>query len=88
MSDIEKQDAEDTEEIWVNASEATEITGYNYHSVLKLIFKISKQPEEDREVRMRKRSTGWEMWLPDLLNYIYKPGAGPQTKRKHKNLDT
>ena len=71
------------DEIWVNTSEATEFTGYNYHSIRKMIQRIANQPEDSREIKLRKRSTGWEMWLPDLVIYLKKPGRGPQPKRKN-----
>ena len=79
---------EKIEEIWVNTAEATEITAYNYHSVRKLIQRFANQPEDEREVKMRRRSTGWEMWLPDLMKYLDKPGRGPQPKRKIPDEDT
>ena len=82
MSDMEP-DKIVPEEIWVNTYEATEFTGYNYHSVRKVIQRIANQPEESREIKMRRRSTGWEMWLPDLITYLKKPGRGPQPKRKN-----
>jgi hypothetical protein len=70
------------EQIWVNTAEATEATGYNYHSIRKLIQRIASQPEETREIKMRRRSTGWELWLPDLMAYVDKPRSGPPIKRK------
>ena len=84
MSDaeIEKVDAQ---EIWVDLFEATEITGYNYHSMRRLVYGISQQPEDEREIKMRKRTSRWELWLPDLMKYIAKPGHGPQPKRTEKN---
>jgi hypothetical protein len=74
------------EEIWVNLSEAAEIMRYNLLSVRKLADRLSKQPEAEREIRMRKRSFGWEMWLPDLMVYMSKPRRGPKPKRA-KTLD-
>jgi hypothetical protein len=73
------------EEIWVTVTEAAEKTGYNYHSMRKMIWKIAGQPEDEREIQLRKRSYGWELWLPDLIGYIdEKPGRGPQGKRSEK----
>ena len=73
------------DEIWVNTSEAAEFTGYNYHSIRKVIQRISTQPEESREIKMRRRTTGWEMWLPDLLEYVNRPRSGPPIKRKKED---
>ncbi len=84
MSDPEVERIE-PQEIWVNTSEATEITGYNYHSVRRLMQRFANQPEDQREVKMRRRSTGWEMWLPDLMDYVAKPRRGPQIKSKKED---
>jgi hypothetical protein len=81
MSDIEREKT-DSQEIWVNTTEATEITGYNYHSVRKLITRFGNQPEAERAIKMRRRSTGWELWLPDLIAYLEKPRPGPRIKSK------
>ena len=70
------------DEIWVNTSEAAELTGYNYHSIRKVIQRIASQPEDSREIKMRRRTTGWEMWLPDLMAYVERPRSGPPIKRK------
>jgi hypothetical protein len=72
----------ETQEIWVNVTEAAEITGYFRDHLRKLATRIWKQPEDKREIRLRKRSSGYEIWLPDLLAYIEKPARGPQPKRK------
>jgi hypothetical protein len=69
-------------EIWVNVTEAAEITGYFRDHLRKLATRIWKQPEEKREIRLRKRSSGYEIWLPDLLDYIQKPAHGPQPNKK------
>ena len=84
MSDTELEKIE-SQEIWVNTAEATEITGYNYHSIRRLIQRFANQPEEKRDVKMRRRSTGWEMWLPDLMAYVAKPRPGPQIKSKKED---
>jgi len=72
------------EEIWVTVTEAAEKTGYNYHTMRKMIWKTASQPEDEREIKLRKRSYGWELWLPDLIAYLQKPGRGPQGKRADK----
>lgn len=68
--------AEKIEEIWVNTGEAAEITGYNFESIRSVVKRISNQPEDEREIRLRKRAYRWELWLPDLMKYVSKPGRG------------
>jgi hypothetical protein len=72
------------EEIWVNVTEGAEITGYHRDYLKKLMLKIWNQPENEREMRLRKRSNGYEIWLPDLVAYIGKIGRGPYQKEKQK----
>jgi hypothetical protein len=83
---MEKQTSDlGVEEIWVTVTEAAEKTGYNHHTMRKMIWKIAGQPEDKREIQLRKRSYGWELWLPDLFEYIgEKPGRGPKGKRSEK----
>lgn len=73
---------------WVTVTEAAEKTGYNLHSMRKMIWKIAKQPEAEREIKLRERSYGWELWLPDLIKYIDKPGRGPQGSHIEKNKES
>lgn len=67
------------EEIWVNIAEAAEITGYSVFSIRGVVKRIVKQPEAKREIKLRLRSYRWELWLPDLMKYVVKPGRGPRT---------
>jgi len=67
------------EEIWVNTTEGAEITGYNQQYLMRLAQKVSQQPEEEREIKIRRRR-GYELWLPDLVAYIER-ARGPYTKR-------
>ena len=83
MSDEEVKVAE---EIWVNLSEATEITGYNYNSLRKVIWQMAQEPEEQRSIKIKKRSNAWELWLPDLMNFMQEPRRGPQAKRKKDSI--
>jgi len=76
-ADLEKIDSKG---IWVDIFEAAEITGYNYHSMRSLVQRISNQPEAEREIRIRKRTSRWELWLPDIYAYLDKPGRGPKHK--------
>jgi hypothetical protein len=74
-----------TEETWVNIVEAAESTGYNRNYIQKLVKKLSKQPEEEREIRLRLRTSYWEVWLPDLVQYISTNSMrGPRKKRKSR----
>ncbi len=79
MSDEEAKLAED---IWVNTSEAAEITGYTTSGLRQLAAAMFKKPEEERMVNVRKRSSGWELWLPDLIYYVEQPRKGPQLKSR------
>jgi len=84
MSDVELEKIE-PKEIWVDLYEAAEIIGYNYHSMRRLIYGMSQQPEDEREIKLRKRTSRWELWLPDLIKYVEKPGRGPYGKRSDSN---
>lgn len=83
MSDAER---EKVEEIWVNTAEGAEITGYNPESLKNLAYKMAQQPEDQRAVKVRKRSNGWEIWLPDLMVYVKRPRPGPPIKRNKSDL--
>lgn len=75
-------DLSKVEKIWVNASEAVEITGYHRSHVSKLSAQMAQKPESEREIQIKKRSTGTELWLPDLIAYVSKVGRGP--KKHHQ----
>jgi hypothetical protein len=70
------------EEIWVNIREGAEITGYSRQYILNLAMEMQKTPEEEREVKVKKRSFGYELWLPDLLVHRKRMGRGPRKKHK------
>jgi hypothetical protein len=72
----------ETQEIWVNVTEAAALTGYNRDHMRKLATKLWKLPEDERPVRLRKRSSGYDIWLPDLMAYIQEFGYGAYGKRK------
>ena len=66
------------EEIWVMTSEGAKLTGYNLEYLKKLAQKVSKLPEDERPIKIRKRAQHYhEFWLPDLLRYIDEIGYGP-----------
>jgi hypothetical protein len=79
------EEVKQVEETWVNLSEAAEITGYNSGSLRRLAWSMSQEPEEQQTIKLRKRSNGWEMWLPDLMVYVKRPRPGPILKSKKTN---
>jgi hypothetical protein len=79
MSDAELEKL-DSQEIWVVLYEAAELTGYSIDGVRRVANRIGKLPEEERPIRMRKRSSRWELWLPDLLAYMDQNNHGPHRK--------
>jgi hypothetical protein len=45
-------------------------------------------PEDERVIKVRKRSRGYDIWLPDLLSYMEQGSNGPQVRnRKNEKLD-
>lgn len=58
------------DEIWVSTSEGARITGYNQNHLQKLARINWNLPEEERTLKINKRSHGYEIWLPDLIKYI------------------
>ncbi len=68
------------EQIWVNITEATKITGYNRGHMSRLVRTIWNQPEETRPIKLRHRTSGYELWLPDLIEYMEKIARGPYLK--------
>ena len=73
---------QETTETWVNTTEAAEFTGYHRDYVQKLARDNWKLSDKERLIRVRKRSRGYDIWLPDLLNYIKEHGYGPYPKRQ------
>ena len=71
------------QEIWVMTREGAELTGYSSEYVEKLAHKNLKLPEDERQIKVRKRSGYfYELWLPDLLRYIKETGYGPHQNKK------
>ena len=68
------------QQIWVTTREGAEVTGYNSQYLEKLAKKNWQQPEDERTIKIRKRSGRYELWLPDLLRYIKEIGYGPYPK--------
>jgi hypothetical protein len=76
MSDLLMRD------MWVNTTEAAEITGYHFEYVRKLARDNWNIPENDRVIRVRRRSNRYDIWLPDLIKYMQEHGYGPYPKRQ------
>ncbi len=71
------------QEIWVTTNEAEELTGYNRRYLKQLANKNAKLPDDERLIKVRKRSgLFYELWLPDLLRYIEEIGYGPHQNKK------
>jgi hypothetical protein len=79
MGDESPQKVED---IWVNVTEGAQITGYNRAYIVQLAKRMWDRPEAEREIRIRKRTNGYDLWLPDLVTYKERSGRGPQRKRR------
>ena len=72
----------EAQQIWVNVAEAAEATGYSRDRIKRIMMQIWKLPEEQRTIQIRKRTNGFDIWLPDLFAYLSEFGKGPQRKRK------
>lgn len=75
-------DPASVEQTWVNVTEGAEITSYNRDHLRQFVRKLWNMPESERSIQIRKRTNGFELWLPDLVAYVNEPGHGPQRKRK------
>ncbi len=76
MSDTDK-----IEEIWVTVTEAAQMTGYSRDRVQRIAYNNWSLPEEEREIVMRRNSSGYLIYLPSLVEYSLVPGNGPKAKR-------
>lgn len=70
------------QQIWVTTREGAEVTGYNSQYLEKLANKNWRLPEDERLIKLRKRSGRYELWLPDVLIYIEEIGYGPHQDKK------
>ncbi len=70
------------QEIWVMTREGAEITGYSSRYLGQLAQKNLLLSEDERDIKVRKRSGRHELWLPDLLRYIKEIGYGPHQDKK------
>jgi len=68
--------------VWVVIGEAAEITGYHRNYLQKIARKMWLQPEDERLIQLRKRASHYELWLPDLLDYIKNHGYGPHNPKR------
>jgi hypothetical protein len=80
---------ETAEQIWVTTKEGAEMTGYSQEYLERLANKNWRQPETERLIQVRNRSGRYELWLPDLLQYMAEHGTGPQihTRRSEGNSE-
>ena len=65
------------QEMWVTTREGSELTGYSSRYLEQLASKNSRLSDDERYIKVRKRSGRHELWLPDLLRYIEEIGYGP-----------
>jgi hypothetical protein len=78
---MEKQTSDlGVEEIWVNVTEGAELSGYNADHVRLLARDNWRLPEAQRLIKVRKRTNGYDIWLPDLIRYKTEVGRGPHEK--------
>ena len=70
------------QEVWVTTREGAEATGYNIDYLEQVARKNFRLPEHEREIKIRKRSNRYELWLPDILRYIKEIGYGPHQDKK------
>jgi hypothetical protein len=77
-------DRKRVEETWVNTIEGAEITGYNVDYLRQIAYKMWRQPENERVIKVRFRAHRYELWLPELVYYIENTGHGPHPKRAKK----
>jgi hypothetical protein len=70
------------QETWVMMTEGAELTGYNSRYLGQLAKKNLLLSEDERDIKVRKRSGRLELWLPDLLRYINEIGYGPHQDKK------
>ena len=84
MSDMELNKIE-SKEIWVDLYEAAELTGYSIVGLRGVIQRMKQLAEEEREIKVRKRTGRWELWLPDILIYVDRPNRGPNRRGKQSS---
>jgi hypothetical protein len=72
---MEAFEEDPTQGVWVNAQEGADITGINREELRRLADQMTKQPEQNRIVRVVQRARELRFWLPDLVQYIGERGA-------------
>src|SRR5262249_53587835 len=60
------------EEIWINVEQGAERTGYHLDHVRRLARESLRMPENERLIKVRREGHAYEIWLPDLINYVEK----------------
>jgi hypothetical protein len=65
-----------TEQIWVSAKDGAEITGYTPAYLLQLVKNMFLQPEAERPIQVRNEANQYQIWLPDLIEFVSQYAAG------------
>jgi len=68
------------EQIWVTIAEAAEITGYSISYMRRMTSRLWNSAENERTLKLRKRSGRLELWLPDLMAYAETRGPYKKTE--------
>ena len=70
------------EQIWIPVKEAAEMTGYTPAYLTALVKDMLLQPENERPMQVRQVSNGYEIWQPDLIEFVAQYAAG----RLHRDV--
>lgn len=65
-----------TEQTWVTVKEAAELTGYSPGWMTKWARDMFALPENERAIRVREDANRYQLWLPDLIDYVSTYAAG------------
>jgi hypothetical protein len=65
-----------TEQIWVTTKEAAEVAGYTPAWLNVWGRDLLLQPQSERLIQVRNDGSGYEFWLPDLVDYIAQYAVG------------
>jgi len=76
-----QEELKDVAQVWVTVTEAAQATGYNRQYITRLAQRISYQMEDQREIKIKRYSSGYHIWLPDLIAYMSRTRHGPHPKK-------
>jgi hypothetical protein len=65
-----------TEQIWVTVKEAAELTGYSPGWMTKWVRDMFALPENERTIQVRQEANRYQLWLPDLMEFVATYAAG------------